>query len=112
LRWTTSCKNYRIDKFPDDGDPVYIVMFEDGRGWRVSGVRVNRTVLEGIKESREAQMAIARRQLQAPRFSTGVYIRAWPGRQVDHRTRWRFSTYPARHYQDHPHHPNDAITPK
>jgi hypothetical protein len=34
LRWTDRSKRYRIERFPDDGDPVFIVVFNDG-GWRV-----------------------------------------------------------------------------
>ena len=36
-RWTTKCQRYRIERFPDDGDPVFIVMAEDDGGWRVLG---------------------------------------------------------------------------
>ena len=35
LRWTEKSKQYRIERFPDDGDPVFIVMVEDGGGWCV-----------------------------------------------------------------------------
>ena len=31
-RWTTECKRFRIERFPDDGDPVFIVMVADGGG--------------------------------------------------------------------------------
>lgn len=34
LRWTEKSKRYQIEKFPEDGDPIFIVMVEDG-GWRV-----------------------------------------------------------------------------
>jgi hypothetical protein len=34
LRWTDRSKCYRIERFPDDGDPVFIVLFNDGQ-WRV-----------------------------------------------------------------------------
>ena len=34
LRWTDRSKRYRIERFPDDGDPIFIVLFNDG-GWRV-----------------------------------------------------------------------------
>ena len=34
LRWTDRSKRYRIERFPDDGDPVFIVLLTDG-GWRV-----------------------------------------------------------------------------
>ncbi len=34
LRWTEKGKRYQIEKFPEDGDPIFIVMVEDG-GWRV-----------------------------------------------------------------------------
>ena len=34
LRWTDRSKRYRIERFPDDGDPVFIVLFNDG-AWRV-----------------------------------------------------------------------------
>ena len=30
LRWTDRSKHYRIERFPDDGDPVFIVLFNDG----------------------------------------------------------------------------------
>ena len=36
-RWTTKCKRYRIERFPDDGDPAFIVLVADGGGWRVIG---------------------------------------------------------------------------
>ena len=36
-RWTTKCQRYRIERFPDDGDPVFIVLVEGGGGWRVIG---------------------------------------------------------------------------
>jgi hypothetical protein len=36
-RWTTKCHRYRIERFPDDGAPLFIVMVEDGGGWRVIG---------------------------------------------------------------------------
>ena len=36
LRWTDRSKRYRIERFPDDGDPVFIVLFNDGH-WRVMG---------------------------------------------------------------------------
>jgi len=34
LRWTEKSKRYRIEKFPEDGDPIFIVLLNDG-GWRV-----------------------------------------------------------------------------
>jgi hypothetical protein len=34
LRLTDRSKRYRIERFPDDGDPVFIVVFNDG-AWRV-----------------------------------------------------------------------------
>ena len=34
LRWTDRGKRYRIERFPDDGDPVFIILFNDGT-WRV-----------------------------------------------------------------------------
>jgi hypothetical protein len=34
LRWTEKSKRYQIEKFPEDGDPIFIVLVEDG-GWRV-----------------------------------------------------------------------------
>ena len=34
LRWTDRSKRYRIERFPDDGDPIFIVLVNDG-GWRV-----------------------------------------------------------------------------
>lgn len=34
LRWTERSKRYRIEKFPEDGDPVYIILINDG-DWRV-----------------------------------------------------------------------------
>jgi hypothetical protein len=34
LRWTDRSKVYRIERFPDDGDPLFIVLFNDG-AWRV-----------------------------------------------------------------------------
>ncbi len=34
LRWTDRSKRYRIERFPDDGDPVFLVLFNDG-AWRV-----------------------------------------------------------------------------
>ncbi len=34
LRLTDRSKRYRIERFPDDGDPVFIVLFNDG-AWRV-----------------------------------------------------------------------------
>ncbi len=34
LRLTDRSKRYRIEKFPEDGDPVFIVLFNDG-AWRV-----------------------------------------------------------------------------
>lgn len=36
-RWTTKCKRFRVERFPDDGDPLFIVMVADGDGWRVIG---------------------------------------------------------------------------
>jgi hypothetical protein len=30
LRWTDRSQRYRIERFPDDGDPVFIVLFNDG----------------------------------------------------------------------------------
>jgi hypothetical protein len=36
-RWTTKCRRYRIERFPDDGAPLFIVMAEDGGGLRVIG---------------------------------------------------------------------------
>ena len=38
LRWTDRSKRYRIERFPDDGDPVFIVLFNDGH-WRVMAHR-------------------------------------------------------------------------
>ncbi len=38
LRWTDKSKRYRIEKFPEDGDPIFIVLFTDG-DWRVIGRR-------------------------------------------------------------------------
>lgn len=34
LRWTDRSQRYRIERFPDDGDPVFIALFDDGQ-WRV-----------------------------------------------------------------------------
>jgi hypothetical protein len=34
LRWTDGSKRYRIERFPDDGDPNFIVLVCDG-DWRV-----------------------------------------------------------------------------
>jgi hypothetical protein len=34
LRWTDRSKHYRIERFPEDGDPVFIVLCNDG-DWRV-----------------------------------------------------------------------------
>jgi hypothetical protein len=36
LRWTDRSRGYRIERFPDDGDPVFIVLIYDGH-WRVVG---------------------------------------------------------------------------
>jgi len=37
-RWTDQSKRYRIERFPDDGNPVFIVLFNDG-AWRVMAHR-------------------------------------------------------------------------
>lgn len=42
LRWTDRSKRYRIERFPDDGDPLFIVLFFDGNSrspfpWRSYG---------------------------------------------------------------------------
>jgi hypothetical protein len=34
LRWTEKSKRYRIEMFPEDGDPMYIVLINNG-DWRV-----------------------------------------------------------------------------
>lgn len=34
LRWTDRSKRYRIERFPEDGDPVFIVLINNG-DWRV-----------------------------------------------------------------------------
>jgi hypothetical protein len=34
LRWTDKSRRYRIERFPDDGDPVFIILIAEG-GWRV-----------------------------------------------------------------------------
>ncbi len=34
LRWTDRSKRYRIERFPDDGDPIFIVLVYDN-DWRV-----------------------------------------------------------------------------
>ena len=34
LRWTDRSKRYRIERFPDDGDPIFIVLVNNGQ-WRV-----------------------------------------------------------------------------
>lgn len=34
LRWTDRSKRYRIEKFPEDGDPVFVILLNDG-DWRV-----------------------------------------------------------------------------
>ncbi len=34
LRWTDKSKKYRIEKFPEDGDPIFIILLNDG-GWKV-----------------------------------------------------------------------------
>lgn len=34
LRWTEKNKRFRIEKFPEDGDPIFIILLNDG-GWRV-----------------------------------------------------------------------------
>ena len=34
LRWTDKSKRYRIETFPEDGDPIFIILLNDG-GWRV-----------------------------------------------------------------------------
>jgi len=34
MRWTEKSKRYRIEKFPEDGDPIFIILLNDG-GWRV-----------------------------------------------------------------------------
>jgi hypothetical protein len=34
LRWTDRSKRYRIERFPDDGDPIFIILVGDG-DWRV-----------------------------------------------------------------------------
>lgn len=31
LRWTDRSKRYRIERFPDDGDPLFIVLLVGGR---------------------------------------------------------------------------------
>lgn len=36
LRWTDRSGLYRIERFPEDGDPVFIVLFNGG-DWRVIG---------------------------------------------------------------------------
>ncbi len=38
LRWTEKSKRYRIEKFPEDGDPIFIILLNDG-GWRIIGHR-------------------------------------------------------------------------
>jgi hypothetical protein len=40
LRWTENSKRYRIEKFPEDGDPIFIILLDDG-GWRVIAHRRN-----------------------------------------------------------------------
>jgi hypothetical protein len=40
LRWTEKSKCYRIERFPDDGDPVFIILVNDG-DWRVIARRRN-----------------------------------------------------------------------
>ena len=35
LRWTEKSKRCQIEKFPEDGDPIYILLIPDGFGWRV-----------------------------------------------------------------------------
>ena len=35
LRWTEAGGHYRIERFPEDGDPVFIALHADGVGWRV-----------------------------------------------------------------------------
>lgn len=39
LRWTEKSKLYRIERFPEDGDPVFIILVASGSGWRVVGRR-------------------------------------------------------------------------
>ncbi len=34
LRWTDRSQRYRIERFPDDGDPIFIVLVNDSH-WRV-----------------------------------------------------------------------------
>ena len=34
LRWTDRSERYRVERFPDDGAPIFIVLVNDG-GWRV-----------------------------------------------------------------------------
>lgn len=34
LRWTDRSQRYRIERFPEDGNPVFIVLCNDG-DWRV-----------------------------------------------------------------------------
>lgn len=34
-RLTDRSKQYRIERFPEDGDPVFIVLFFGGDAWRV-----------------------------------------------------------------------------
>jgi hypothetical protein len=38
LRWTDRSKSYRIERFPEDGDPIFIILLNDG-GWRVAAHR-------------------------------------------------------------------------
>ena len=38
LRWTDKSKQYRIEKFAEDGDPIFIILLNDG-GWRIIGHR-------------------------------------------------------------------------
>lgn len=35
LRWTEKGKRCRIERFPEDGDPLYILLIPDDLGWRV-----------------------------------------------------------------------------
>ena len=34
LRWTEKSRHYRIERFPEDGDPVFIILLNDGT-WRL-----------------------------------------------------------------------------